>query len=77
MFEHVELTNTKPAESGYYFVKWSKNEEMLLLYIDYLMKNGVEFWCWRYTKSDNDPNDIHFDVQNPEYPLFSERIPEK
>ncbi|MDR6920176.1 MULTISPECIES: hypothetical protein [Chryseobacterium] len=74
MFDHVELTNERPTESGYYFVKWSENEEKLLLWIDYLINSGVEFWCWRYTKS-SEPSDVHFDIQNPDYPQFSERIP--
>lgn len=74
MFDHVELTNEKPTESGYYFVKWSENEEKLLLYIDYLVNNGVEFFRWRYTAS-SDPTDIHFDTQNSDFPQFSDRIP--
>ncbi|CAI8786199.1 S-layer protein [Chryseobacterium sp. IT-36CA2] len=77
MFDHVELTSTRPAKSGYYFVKWSENEEMLLLYIDYLIRDGIEFWCWRYTQNDDSPNDIFFDAQESEYPLFSEEIPVK
>ncbi|AZA76461.1 hypothetical protein EG347_02440 [Chryseobacterium sp. G0186] len=74
MFDHVELTNERPIEKGYYFVKWSENEEKLLLWIDYLVKDGTEFWLWRYTTND-DANDVHFDAQNPDYPQFSDRIP--
>lgn len=73
-FGELNFTTEKPTESGYYFVIWNKNEEKLLLWIDYTITNGEKRWFWRYTQTD-EPRDITFDVHNTEHPQFSERIP--
>lgn len=73
-FGEIDFTIARPTESGYYFVIWNKNEEKLLLWIDCITTDGKQHWFWRYTQTD-EPRDIIFDVQNTEYPQFSERIP--
>ncbi|MFP3834061.1 hypothetical protein [Chryseobacterium sp. SIMBA_028] len=72
-FGELNFTTEKPTESGYYFVIWNKNEEKLLLWIDYTVTNGEKLWFWRYTQTD-EPIDINFDAHNTEHPQFSERI---
>ncbi|MBV8326629.1 hypothetical protein [Chryseobacterium sp.] len=65
----LNFTTEKPKEFGYYFVIWQNGDAAVLIYVNYLLIDGDEFWTWGYDDSD-DPEEITIDILHPELSNF-------
>ena len=75
------FTTERPKHHGYYYVKWSKEEKPIKVYIRYYPENNIdssykinEHWMWARDAYDKDMEDIEVDVTEPELIQFSERV---